>query len=168
MQEELAGRIVRGLKAAGVDFMTYLPESRVSQILPLLREDGTVQMVPTASEQEAVTIAAGATLGGKRAACYMESTGAYVSAYSLLTIGKQMGCPMLLLIGFLGDFADQRNSFLYSTIGTRLVPTLEGLGIEYRVLEDGQNLERHIKDAQRTSDATRAPAALIFTGEFAT
>ena len=79
-----------------------------------------------------------------------------------------MGVPMLLLIGFLGDFADQRNSFLYATIGTRLRPTLEGLGIEYRVLEDGQNLERHISDAQRTSDAMRAPTALIFTGEFAT
>lgn len=168
MQEELAGRIVHGLKAAGIDFMTYLPESRLSQILPLLREEGSVQMVPTASEQEAITIAAGAALGGKRVACYMESTGPYVSAYSLLTIGKQMGVPMLLLVGFLGDFADQRNSFLYATIGTRLRPTLEGLGIEFRVLEDGENLERHIRDAQRTSDAMRAPTALIFTGEFAT
>lgn len=167
MEAELAGRIVHGLKAAGIDFMTYLPESRLSQILPLLREDGTVQMVPTASEQEAVTIAAGASLGGKRVAVYMESTGPYVSAYSLLTIGKQMGVPMLLLIGFLGDFADQRNSFLYATIGTRMIPTLDGLGIEYRLLEDGQNLERHIKDAQRTSDGMRAPTALIFSGEFA-
>jgi sulfopyruvate decarboxylase TPP-binding subunit len=167
MQEELAGKIVHGLIGAGINFMTYLPESRLSQILPLLREAGTVRMVPTASEQEAITIAAGAALGGKRVACYMESTGPYVSAYSILTIGKQMGVPMLLLIGFLGDFADQRNSFLYSTIGARLLPTLDGLAIGYRVLEDGRSLERHIKDAQRTSDAMRAPTALIFTGEFA-
>ncbi|MDE0341686.1 MAG: thiamine pyrophosphate-binding protein [Deltaproteobacteria bacterium] len=167
MEPVLAEKIVHGLKAAGINFMTYLPESRLSQILPLLREDGTVQLVGAASEQEAITIAAGAALGGKRVACYMESTGPYVSAYSLLTVGKQMGVPILLLIGFLGSFADQRNSFLYVTIGMRMIPTLEGLGIEYRVVEDGENLERHIRDAQRVSDSMRAPAALIFSGEFA-
>ena len=164
MEPALAEKIVHGLKAAGIDFITYLPESRLSQILPLLREDGTVQMVATASEQEAITIAAGAALGGKRVACYMESTGPYVSAYSLLTVGKQMGVPILLLIGFLGSFADQRNSFLYVTIGMRMIPTLEGLGLEYRVIENADNLERHIKDAQRVSDSMRAPAALIFSG----
>ena len=167
MEPILAEKLVHSLKAAGIDFMTYLPESRLSQILPLLREDGTVQLVGTASEQEAITIAAGAALGGKRVACYMESTGPYVSAYSLLTVGKQMGVPILLLIGFLGSFADQRNSFLYVTIGMRMIPTLEGLGIEYRVVEDAENLERHIRDAQRVSDSMRQPAALIFSGEFA-
>ena len=75
MEPALAEKIVHGLKAAGIDFITYLPESRLSQILPLLRADGTVQMVAAASEQEAITIAAGAALGGKRVACYMESTG---------------------------------------------------------------------------------------------
>ena len=167
MEPVLAEKIVHGLKAVGIDFITYVPESRLSQILPLLREDGTVQMVAAASEQEAITIAAGAALGGKRVACYMESTVPYVSAYSLLTVGKQMGVPILLLIGFLGSFADQRNSFLYVTIGMRMIPTLEGLGLEYRVVENAENLERHMRDAQRVSDAMRAPAALIFSGEFA-
>ena len=45
MEPVLAEKIVHGLKAVGIDFITYLPESRLSQILPLLREDGTVQMV---------------------------------------------------------------------------------------------------------------------------
>jgi sulfopyruvate decarboxylase TPP-binding subunit len=166
MKDELAKRIVQGLKDAGINFVTYLPETRLSQIVPLIRNDPLIELVATASEQEAVTIAAGATLGGKQAAVYMENTGIYVSSYSLLAVGKQLGVPLLLIVGFLGGIADQRNSFLYATIGNRTIPLLQGLGIEYLLLEDGDKLEVKIKDAVRGMNALRAPMALLFAGEF--
>ena len=68
--------------------------------------------MPVASEAEAVGIAAGASLGGKRAAVYMEGTGLFVSTYNLLTIGERYGVPMLLLMAYVGSFEDQRNSYL--------------------------------------------------------
>jgi sulfopyruvate decarboxylase TPP-binding subunit len=166
MQDDLAKRLVQSLKAAGINFVTYLPETRLSQIVPLIRDDPEMELVGTASEQEAVTIAAGATLGGKQAAVYMENTGIYVSSYSLLTIGKQLGVPILLVVGYLGGVPDRRNSFLYATIGKHTVPVLEGLGIDYMVLEDGQNLEVKVKDAVRAANALRGPFALLFAGEF--
>jgi len=166
MKDELAKRIVQSLKDAGIDFVTYLPETRLSQIVPLIRDDPEMELIPAASEQEAVTIAAGATLGGKQAAVYMENTGIYVSCYSLLTIGKQLGVPLLLVVGFLGGVPDQRNSFLYATIGNRTIPVLQGLGIEYLVIEDAERLEIKIKDAVRAMNALRSPMALLFAGEF--
>jgi sulfopyruvate decarboxylase TPP-binding subunit len=166
MKDELAKRLVQGLKDAGINFVTYLPETRLSQILPLLRDDPDIELIGAASEQEAVTIAAGATLGGKQAAVYMENTGIYVSSYSLLTIGKQLGVPILLVVGYLGGVPDQRNSFLYATIGRHTIPTLEGLGIDYMLLNDGERLEINIGDAVRAANAQRAPYALLFAGEF--
>ena len=166
MKKELAKRIVSGLRAAGINFVTYLPESRLSQILPLMRKDPFFQLIAVASEAEAVTIAAGAVLGGKQAACYVESTGVYVSCYSLVTVGKQLGVPILLLVGFLGDVADQRNSFLYSTIGAYEVPVLNALHISYERLESGDGLEGKIKDMARAANALRQPGALLFTGDF--
>jgi sulfopyruvate decarboxylase TPP-binding subunit len=166
MTDELAQRIVQGLKDAGVNFVTYLPETRLSQIVPLIRDDPEMELITAASEQEAVTIAAGATLGGKQAAVYMENTGIYVSSYSLLAVGKQLGVPILLVVGFLGGIADQRNSFLYATIGNHTMPVLQGLGIEHMLLEDGDRLEIKIKDAVRGMNALRAPFALPFAGEF--
>jgi sulfopyruvate decarboxylase TPP-binding subunit len=166
MTAELAQRLVRGLKDAGINFVTYLPETRLSQIVPLIRDDPEMELIAAASEQEAVTIAAGATLGGKQAAVYMENTGIYVSSYSLLTVGKQLGVPMLLVIGYLGGVPDQRNSFLYATIGTHTIPVLEGLGIDYLVLEEGEKLEVKINDAVRAANALRGPFALLFAGEF--
>ena len=166
MEAELAKKVVRSLREAGINFVTYLPESRLSQILPLMREDHSFQLVPVANEAEAITIAAGAVLGGKQAACYLESSGLYVACYSLLTIGRQLGVPILLVVGFLGGFEDQRNSFLYATVGNRTMPHLDGLGIEYRVIEDGHKLEPKIRDAVRTMNSLRAPVALLFSGEF--
>jgi phosphonopyruvate decarboxylase len=166
MQTELATRLVGGLGEAGIDFMSYLPESRLSQILPLMRDDPRFQLAPTASEADAVSIAVGATLGGKQAACYMESTGIYVSCYQLVVVALHLRVPILLLVGHLGGFDDQRNSFLYSLPGRRLIPHLEALDVEYRVLEDGGNLETNIKSAVRTMNALREPVALVFTGEF--
>ena len=125
-----------------------------------------MELIPASSEQEAVTIAVGATLGGKQGAVYMENTGVYVSSYSLLVTGKQLGVPILLVIGYLGGVPDQRNSFLYATIGKHTVPVLEGLGIEYQIIEDGQKLENKIRDAVRAANGQRAPYALLFAGEF--
>jgi sulfopyruvate decarboxylase TPP-binding subunit len=166
MKDELAQRIIHGLKDAGIDFVTYLPETRLSQIVPLIRDDPGIELIAASSEQEAVTIAAGATLGGKQAAVYMENTGIYVSSYSLLAVGKQLGVPVLLIIGYLGGIPDQRNSFLYATIGKHTIPVLQGLGIEHMLLENGDRLEVKIKDAVRGMNALRAPMALLFAGEF--
>ena len=166
MKDELAKRLVQGLNVAGIDFVTYLPETRLSQIIPLIRDDPQMELIATASEQEAVTIAAGAILGGKQAAVYMENTGIYVSSYSLLAVGKQLGVPILLVVGYLGGVPDRRNSFLYATIGSHTVPLLQGLGIEYMILEDGNKLEEKIKDAVRAANALRGPFALLFAGEF--
>jgi sulfopyruvate decarboxylase TPP-binding subunit len=138
----------------------------LSQIVPLIRGDPEIELVAVSNEQEAVTIAVGATLGGKQAAVYMENTGIYVSSYSLLVTGKQLGVPVLLVVGFLGGVPDQRNSFLYATIGNHTIPVLQGLGIEYKVLEDGEKLEIKISDAVRAANALRAPYALLFAGEF--
>ena len=57
MEPQLAEQLVNSLKGAGIDFVTFLPETRLSQILPLIRDDPALELVPVSSEAEAVTIA---------------------------------------------------------------------------------------------------------------
>jgi sulfopyruvate decarboxylase subunit alpha len=166
MDQQLAQNLVDGLKAAGIDFITYLPETRLSEMIPLLQSDNLIQMVPVGSEAEGVSIAAGAALGGKVVASYMEGTGVYVSCYNILTVGVRYGVPMLLLVSYVGSFEDRRNSFLYVQRGTRLIPQLEALDVQYQVIRSGEGLERKIKDAVRMMNALKQPVALLFTEEF--
>jgi len=166
MNRELANRTVAALKEAGIDFVSYIPETRLSEILPVMKADASLTLAPVSSEAEAVGIAAGAALGGKRAAVYMEGTGLFVSAYNLLTVGERYGVPMLLLVAFVGSFDDQRNSFLFSHYGIKTVGLLKTIGIEHVVIDSGDHLEARIKDAARMMNALKLPVALLFTGEF--
>ena len=166
MDQKLARSLVDSLRAAGIDFITYLPETRLSEIIPLLQGDRSLQMVPVGSEAEGVSIAAGAALGGKVVASYMEGTGVYVSCYNILTVGVRYGVPMLLLVSYVGSFEDRRNSFLYVQRGIRLIPQLEALDVQYQVIRSGEGLERKIKDAVRMMQALKQPVALLFTEEF--
>ena len=166
MKAELANRTVAALKEAGIDFVTYVPETRLSEILPVLNADGSFSLVPVASEAEAVGIAAGASLGGKRAAVYMEGTGLFVSTYNLLTVGERYGVPMLLLVAYVGSFEDQRNSYLFTHYGNKTKGILDTLGIQYLIVDSANQLEGRIKDAVRMMHALKLPVALLFTGEF--
>jgi sulfopyruvate decarboxylase TPP-binding subunit len=166
MDNSLAEDLVGALRGAGVNFVTYLPETRLSQILPLMQADDSFQLVPVGSEAEGVSIAAGAALGGKNVASYMEGTGVYVSCYNILTVGVRYGIPMLLLVSYVGSLEDHRNSFLYVQRGIKLIPQLEALDVQYQVIRNGDGLDRKIKNAVRMMNALKQPFALLFTEEF--
>lgn len=68
MKPEAAEKLVADLKQAGIDFVTYVPETRLSEILAPQKADESFTLVPVASEAEAVGIAAGASLGAKQPA----------------------------------------------------------------------------------------------------
>ena len=167
MEQKLAEGLVDALHAAGVNFITCLPETRLSEIILLLQKsDPSFQMVPVGSEAEGVSIAAGAALGGKVVASYMEETGVYVSCYNILPVGVRYGVPMLLLVSYVGSFADRRNSFLYVQRGFKLIPQLEALDVQYQVIRNGEGLERKVKDAVRMMNSLKQPVALLFTEDF--
>jgi sulfopyruvate decarboxylase TPP-binding subunit len=166
MNAEDAQNLVNALREAGIDFVAYLPETRMSEMLPVLQSDAAFTLVPVASEAEAVGIAAGAALGGKQAAVYMEGTGVFVSAYNLLTVGERYGVPILLLVSYIGSMEDQRSTFLYSHYGTKMIAQLQALGIQYEILKDGQHINANVSNAVRMMHGLKQPVALLFTGEF--
>jgi sulfopyruvate decarboxylase subunit alpha len=164
--QSLAETIVGELRSAGINFVTYLPETRLSAILPILEADTFFQVVAVASEAEAVTIASGAALVGKVPACYMEGTGLFVCSYNLLTVSIRLGIPLLLLISYVGSFADQRNSFRFAPTGIRTEEQLKALNVQYRIVTCRDDLESGIRDSVRMMHALKQPVALLFTGDF--
>ena len=166
MDQDLAKKTVEQLRRAGIDFVTYLPETRLSSILPLLEAEKSFRLVPVASEAEAITIASGASLVGKQSACYMEGKGLFVCSYNLLTVSVRLGVPLLLLISYVGSFADQRNSFRFAPTGIRTEAQLEALNIEYQLIANCHDLETKTNDAVRMMNALKQPVALLFTGDF--
>ncbi|HKU14935.1 MAG TPA: thiamine pyrophosphate-binding protein [Steroidobacteraceae bacterium] len=166
MTPELAQRLVAGLKDAGINFVSYLPESRLSDIIPLIRDDPDFTMISTCHEGTAVTLACGAALVGKRTAVYCEATGFVQAMYNLQSMAMQFGLPVLFLISYTGSPGDKANSLSFSLWGRLLEAQIRTLGLQYRVLEDGHDLETRVSDMAWAAQFSKMPTCLLFTGEF--
>lgn len=163
---ELARKVVDGLKEAEVDFISFLPESRMSEIIPLIDKDDFFTVVRTSHEGSAVSIASGAALVGKNPAVYMEGTGIILSLYNLQSIPMRCGLPILLLASYVGSPADKGNSITFAGYGSKTEGLLQTMGIPYRILEDDNRLATRIVDMTRAAHSAKQPTCLLFTGEF--
>jgi sulfopyruvate decarboxylase subunit alpha len=166
MDAALAERVVEGLRQAGIDFFSLLPESRLRQVVALVEADDRFTVVRAAHEGTAVGIACGAALAGRRAAISMEATGFFASAYSLISTGIQFGLPLLFLISYVGSPGDHGSSYTFSRWGRQIERQIGILGLQYSVLEHGDRLEHRIVEMARAAQDAKYPAAVLFTGEF--
>ncbi len=168
MTPQAAKRVVEGLKAAGIDFISFLPESRLSDIIPLVEQEKSITLVRASHEGSAVTIASGAALVGKKPAVYMEGTGLFLATYNLQSATIRCGLPVLLLVAFVGSPGDKANSITFSGYGMKTEALLRAMAIPYRIVENEQNIETYIADMERAAQSANHPACLLFTGEFTT
>ena len=166
MTPQAAKRVVDGLKAAGVDFISFLPESRLPDIIPLLDEEKSITLVRASHEGSAVSIATGAALVGKKPAVYMEGTGVFLSTYNLQSAAIRVGAPIVLLVAHVGSPGDRANSITFSGYGNKMEALLQALAIPYAIVDKEEGVETKIADMVRAAQSSNHPACLLFTGEF--
>ena len=102
-----AEQIIAGLKEAGIDLVSSVPDINVLHLINLLYEDKQITHVPVGREEEGVGVCAGAHLGGKKTALLMQNGGLLNSCNGLTTTALQFGIPILLLIYYAGDIGDK-------------------------------------------------------------
>jgi sulfopyruvate decarboxylase TPP-binding subunit len=148
----------RGLRAGGVDFAVYLPDSILDAVEALLEADPAVQSVVCAREDEGIAIAMGAALGGKTAVMLMEGSGLGLSGL-ILARGLVQRTPLLLLVGHANAIGGQ---FDYHA-ATRMVghATLAGLGIPHLTVLDPALIETLVHEALLTVRGQRTPVGLF-------
>lgn len=171
MRPDTAEIVVKGLKGAGIDFVSFLPESRLNAIIPVIEKDPWFTLVRASHEGTAVSIACGAALAGKRAAAYMEATGFILSLYHQMGIAWRRGVPLLLLVGYVGSPGDRADSMTFSGFGGlgwggRIERLLDAMGMAYKVVERQEEAEQRIFELARSARSRQCPTALLFTGEF--
>ncbi|MBI2756788.1 MAG: hypothetical protein HYX52_08770 [Chloroflexi bacterium] len=148
----------RALRAGGVDFAAYIPDSLLDPIEALLEADPGVRTVVCTREDEGVAIAMGAYLGGKRPVALMEGSGLGMSGL-VLARGLVQRTPLLLIASHNRVLGGQ---FDYHA-ATRLVGegTLQGLGIPYLVLHDVAMIETVVREALLTVWGQKLPVGLF-------
>jgi sulfopyruvate decarboxylase subunit alpha len=148
----------RALRAGGITFAAYVPDSLLDPIEHLLDEDPDVQTVICTREDEGIAIALGAYLGGKLGVALMEGSGVGLSGL-ILARGLLQRTPVLIIASHdraLGVQFDYHGA-------TRLVAqaTLESLGIPTVAIHSVDMIETVVREALLTLRGQRTPVGVI-------
>jgi sulfopyruvate decarboxylase TPP-binding subunit len=153
-----ARELYRGLKAGGVDFAVYLPDSTLPPVERLLRADPQIQTVQCAREDEGIAIAAGAYLAGKLPVALMESSG--IGYAGLILARAQVQRTPVLIVASRSRVLDEPYDY---HAASRLVGEglLGGLGIPYLVVDDANRLATIVEKAVVTVRGQRSCVGLL-------
>jgi len=94
--------IYRVLKSQRVRQVSYVPDAGHKRLIALCHADKRMAVVPLTSEEQGIGLAAGAWLGGERAALLMQSSGVG-NCVNTLTLAANCKFPLLMLITMRGE-----------------------------------------------------------------
>jgi sulfopyruvate decarboxylase TPP-binding subunit len=155
------GRVLyEGLKENGINFAIGLPCSGFSSAQELLLKDDGFDYISVPHEGTGIGLCAGAWLAGRRPAALIENFGLFASVYHLLRGHLSYGIPTLMLTEFRGDTGDQE---FFAEGGEVTLDVLKAMRINYRVVDDLDDLKPAIRDALRWMDGCLRPFALVPT-----
>src|SRR3954471_1985268 len=163
MLPEAAREALAGLKEAGIDFVSGLPDGWQRNLHELIDADPAIQYVPVCNEGVGFSVCAGAWLGGRKTALIMENSGLRVAAEYISRIAIGCGVPVLLLCSYRGDLGDTEHWAIPHGIVAE--PLLQALRIPYLVIREKDRLRQAIKRAQRLAEAQLQPAAVLISGD---
>jgi sulfopyruvate decarboxylase alpha subunit len=93
------------LRAAQVRQIAYVPDAGHARLIALCAADPAMRLVALTSEEEGVGLAAGAWLGGERAALLMQSSGVG-NCINALALIETCRFPLLAIITMRGEFGE--------------------------------------------------------------
>ena len=98
-------RIFAALKAADIRQVGYVPDAGHARLIELVHADPAIRAVPLTTEEEGIALAAGAWLGGQRAALLMQSSGVG-NCINMLSLAKACRFPLTMLVTMRGEWAE--------------------------------------------------------------
>ncbi len=98
-------RLYACLQRAGVRQVGYVPDAGHSRLIEHCRADPDMRDVVLTTEEEGVALAAGAWLGGERAALLMQSSGVG-NCVNMFSLARTCRFPLLMFITMRGEWEE--------------------------------------------------------------
>jgi sulfopyruvate decarboxylase subunit alpha len=91
--------VVAAFKSCGVTHAVWIPDSTIGLWEEALREDPDLKLVRVCREAEAIAVAGGLLLGGKRPVVLLQCTGLFDAGDALRNIVHDLKLPLFLVVG---------------------------------------------------------------------
>ncbi len=152
--------VVAALKECGVTHVVWIPDSEVGTWEPALSADPGVQLIRVCREGEAVAVAAGLHLGGKRPLVVIQCTGLFEAGDALRNVVHDLKLPLFFVIGVRSFYA-HRDGKSTDTCPVFTEPILRAWQLPYVVLERQHTAADLAAAYQKAQAEGRAAAVLI-------
>ena len=146
------------LKEKGFDFFTGVPCSIFKEVINYLLAEPDIPYVPATREDEALGIATGAYLAGKKPVVLMQNSGLGSSISALSSLVLLYEISILLLISWRGYQGKDAPEHLI--MGKSTIKLLEDIGISAKILPK-EDAEKIILSAVRIMEERNLPTAII-------
>jgi len=96
----------RALAEAEVRLVGVVPDAGHARLIELCEADPDMRMVALTTEEEGIGLAAGAWLGGVRAALLMQSSGVGNCVNAIASVSRACQFPLLMLVTMRGEWGE--------------------------------------------------------------
>jgi sulfopyruvate decarboxylase alpha subunit len=152
-------RLFEAIKRGGVRQVGYVPDAGHAQLIDRCRADPDIHDIVLTTEEEGIALAAGAWLGGQRAALLMQSSG-LGNCINMLSLARTCRFPLLMLITMRGEW-EEFNPWQVP-MGSIVDPVLELCEAEiYRVSEPADVAGTAARAVQRAFGDERIVAMVL-------
>lgn len=148
-------------KTNTVRLVTYVPDKMLVPLIDGVQRDDHFTALAATREEEAIGIAAGASLAGMNSIVMMQSSGFGNCVNALASLVVPFGLPVVLVIterGILGEY-----NLVQVPISRVIRPALDALGVQHATLEREAEVEFITSRTIMQSLRTQAPSALILS-----
>ena len=143
------------LQSHDIKQVYHVPDAGHSRLIELCQADAAIRAVPLTSEEEGIGLAAGAWLGGQRAALLMQSSGVG-NCINLLSLAKSCRFPMTILVTMRGEWGEFNPWQV--PMGTKTQAALELMDV----------LVYRVERAEEAGETVAAALDIAFNGSLAT
>lgn len=157
-----AAEFIEAARSHGYTFYTGVPCSYLQPFINFTISDRSLTYVPAANEGDAVAIAAGAKLGGKKAVVMMQNSGLGNAVSPLTSLNAIFSIPALLIITLRGEPGGPPDEPQHRLMGEITQRMLELMQIPHRFFpSEATEIPAALAEAEAHISATGLPFALI-------
>jgi sulfopyruvate decarboxylase TPP-binding subunit len=152
--------VVAALKECGVTHVIWIPDSELGTWEPALRADPDLRLIRVCREGEAMAVAAGLLLGGRRPVVLIQCTGLFEAGDALRNVVHDLKLPLFLVVGVRSYYAHQKKATA-DNCPVFTEPIMRAWQIPYVVL-DRSHGAADLAAAYRQARAEQRAGAVLF------
>lgn len=153
-----ADAIYTSFKTQHIKIVSFVPDAGHRRLIELCTSDAEIRAVTLTTEEEGIALAAGAYLGGERAAVLMQSSG-IGNCINMLSLPRVCNMPLVMLITMRGEWGEFNPWQVPMGQATRA--TLEQCGVIVYRVETLEEVASTVDAAIQFAFASRQRLAIV-------